>query len=106
MNGHSSDEKHGYSGGIEVNEEIESNEKESKFDGYMTVVGGMVLHLACGNQYIWGNIAGYIISYFHYAGDMNATTKITFSVKPFQSFATILFGFIGAMLFKKIAVRT
>jgi len=72
----------------------------------MTVIGGIVLHLACGNQYIWGNIGGYVISYQHYAGDPNATTKVTFTIKPIQALITIIFGFLGSLMYKKMSIKT
>ena len=33
--------------------------------GWWCVVGGMLIHLVNGNLYLWGNIADYVISYFH-----------------------------------------
>ena len=48
---------------------------QSKTLGYVTVVSGIMIHLFCGNLYLWGNIANYVISYFHYLGDEQATLK-------------------------------
>ena len=50
----------------------------------------MCIHLfAGGGTYVWGNIANYMVSYFHYdidgkMGDPNATLKNAIVIFPFQ----------------------
>jgi hypothetical protein len=56
-------EKIGNSGDDDSDEEIDE-ENQSKLGGYLTVIGGISLHLFLGNLYLWGNIEGYIVSYY------------------------------------------
>lgn len=37
--------------------------------GIMVIVGGFLIHLVLGTLYMWGNITGYVRSYFCYFGD-------------------------------------
>ena len=64
----------------------------------------MCIHLFAGNQYLWGNIANYIVSYFHFQGDSNATVKISFLVRPISTTSMIIFGSLGSFLIKKFNV--
>ena len=50
-------------------------ENESKVHGVLTIIGGILIHLMIGNIYLWGNIEPYVISYFHWKGDPNATSS-------------------------------
>ena len=83
----------------------DGNKEKSKFRGYLCVIGGMCIHLFCGNQYLWGNIANYVVSYYHYQGDPNATSKISFVVKPISTCATIAFASLGSFLIKRFRLR-
>ena len=61
------------------------------FWGYLTVIGGMSMHLFIGNLYLWGNIEGYLISYFHYdldgkPGDSSATFSSGSIILPITFF--------------------
>ena len=74
---------------IQNEEEFEgsSSKVESslcKYYGHMTIIGGICIHLFCGNLYLWGNISNYVISHFHYLGDENANLKIAVAVLPFS----------------------
>jgi len=44
----------------------------------MTLIGGFLIHTVLGCLYLWGNISGYVISYFHYNGvpDIQNTAAI------------------------------
>ena len=59
-----------------------SPKKQDKFWGYMTLVGGVSIHLFGGILFLWGNIANYVVSYFHYKGDPNATLLNAMSIIP------------------------
>lgn len=79
--------------------------KQDMFWGYMTVVGAVCIHLFCGALYLWGNIATYVVSYFHYnidgrLGDPNATLKVAVAVMPIQVLMTNLINPVGAFLHK------
>ena len=50
--------------------------------GWQTVIGGVLIHLMVGNLYLWGNVSPYVISYFHYKGDMLVNDSLTISVIP------------------------
>ena len=43
---------------------------------------GGVFYSANGIIYLWGNISNYVVSYFHYIGDKNATSKLSMGVLP------------------------
>ena len=73
----------------------------SKFNGYLTVFGGVCLHLVCGNLYLWGNISNYAVSYYHFLGDENATLTVATGVLPI-GFTLLAFMFpFGAWMMKK-----
>ena len=40
------------------------NSFRHNFDGILTIIGGVWIHLFVGSQYIWGNIKSYVASYF------------------------------------------
>jgi hypothetical protein len=50
--------------------------------GYLTVASGIAIHLFCGNMYLWGNINNYVVTYFHYLGDDQATIANSVVVLP------------------------
>ena len=62
-------------------------ENKSKMMGYINVATGMCFHLFAGNVYLWSNIAPYIISYFHYLGDKDATLSIGVICMPLTWFS-------------------
>jgi len=69
--------------------------ERSKLRGYLTLFGGVCIHLFCGNLYLWGNISTYVVSYFNQVhGDPNATTEIAGIMLPlmilFQAFTVPL----------------
>jgi len=47
-------------------------EKTNNMQGWMTILSGILAHLVIGNEYLWGNINSYVISYFHSKGDPKA----------------------------------
>jgi hypothetical protein len=50
-------------------------QKENKFWGYVTVLTGFCIHIFLGNLYLWGNISAYVVSYYHFKGDADATMR-------------------------------
>ena len=77
-------------------------EEESKIHGYLTVFGGMCVHLFCGNLYLWGNIANYVVAYYHFKGDSRATLSISVAVLPISWTTQALVNPLGAALMKKM----
>ena len=69
------------------------------------------MHLFIGNIYLWGNIANYVISYFHYShegllkGDPNATLEMALMIIPLSFSTQACFNPIGAFLLKKIHIK-
>lgn len=65
----------------------------------------MLIHLVLGCMNLWGNIAPYEVSYYHYLGNANATTASSIVVIPlafiFQTPANI----IGVQLFQRVNGR-
>eukprot|EP00825_Cyclidium_porcatum_P037717 TRINITY_DN4216_c0_g1_i3.p1 TRINITY_DN4216_c0_g1~~TRINITY_DN4216_c0_g1_i3.p1 ORF type:complete len:474 (+),score=57.65 TRINITY_DN4216_c0_g1_i3:68-1489(+) len=47
--------------------------QETDSKRYMSVAGGMFLHLVFGTQYLWGNIIVYVTSYYHNNYDHSLT---------------------------------
>ena len=61
----------------------------------MTVIGGMSIHLFGGIVYLWGSIAAYVVSYYHYKGDKNASianAAVAFTVSNILGNGTMIFG--------------
>jgi len=69
--------------------------------GYLTVIGGICIHLFCGNIYLWGNISGYVITYFHYGGDKVATASIAVMMIPISFSVQSCTNPVGAFLLKR-----
>jgi OFA family oxalate/formate antiporter-like MFS transporter len=68
----------------------------------LTLLGGVCIHLFCGNLYLWGNISTYVVSYYHFVhGDNEANLKIAKIVLPIIFTLLTLFNPIGAYLVKK-----
>lgn len=62
--------------------------------GYLTVFGGVCIHLFCGNLYLWANIQPYVLSHLHYgpandraAADKSVTPDIGLLVLPISFYA-------------------
>jgi OFA family oxalate/formate antiporter-like MFS transporter len=71
------------------------------FLGYTTVLTGIMIHLFCGNMYLWGNVNSYVVTHFHYLGDKNATTANAVVVFPLMLTCQSLTNPIGAYLQKR-----
>ena len=66
-----------------VDGESVPEKEESKFHGYLTVIGGISIHLFCGNLYLWGNISIYVMSYLNkLEGNKDATLKSAVGILP------------------------
>lgn len=50
-----------------ADDDFHSNQKFN-LGGWLCVLGGVCTHLVVGNEYLWGNVNSYVISYFHYHG--------------------------------------
>lgn len=70
--------------------------------GYLTVLGGLCTLIIVGNEYLWGNINTYVISYFHHLGDENAISKNMIYVIPTQILIMSFVNPIGAYLQKRM----
>ena len=75
---------------------------ESKLHGYLTVIGGMLVHLYVGNVYLWGNIGPYVISYYRDLGDQNATVKNAICVIPVCISVIAIANPIGCLALKRL----
>ena len=73
---------------------------------YTTILGGICFNLFTGNIMLWGNIANYVISYFHYLGDKNATNKMGMSVLPIGLFVCNMFYTAGTFMMKKYNIKS
>lgn len=47
-----------------VPNQTKQTKKSLKRDGLISLVGGVLLHIFLGSQYIWGNISLYVASYY------------------------------------------
>ena len=79
-----------------------SEEADSKLHGYLTVLGGVCIHLFCGNLYLWGNISTYVVTYFHYQGDDAATLRDASMVLTLSFTSQCIFTPIGPYLQKRM----
>ena len=89
---------------MESDDNYQKVTNKTNYNGYLTVIGGMSLHLVCGNVYLWGNIANYVISYFHFQGDQNASMKVAIVILPISWTMHALFNPVGAFLIKKVNI--
>jgi hypothetical protein len=60
-----------YESEVSSQEDFDKTEKYKSFNaaGWLNVLAGVCTHLVVGNEYLWGNVNGYVISYFHNMGD-------------------------------------
>ena len=81
---------------------LESQRTESsKIWGYLSVIGGICMTLVNGNIYLWGNISGYVITYFHFGGDEVATKSIAVMMIPVGFTVQSCTAPFGAFLLKR-----
>ena len=73
--------------------------------GYLTVLGGICINLFNGNQYLWGNIANYVVSYYHYLGDSSSTNKMGVIVLPISMIVSTIFYSLGSFMMKKFDIK-
>jgi hypothetical protein len=71
---------------------------DSKFNGKLTVLGGVLIHLVIGNYYIWGNVTEYVQSYFYHLGDHSANPQSASFLLPYASVVRAITDIIGAAL--------
>ena len=81
---------------------LKGGETESKLHGYLTVIGGMIVHLYVGNIYLWGNIGPYVVSYYAGLGDASATIKNAICVIPICLCLIACANPIGCLALKKV----
>ena len=96
------------SGPAERNDSTEQDAEEpQKLDSraYKCLLGGFLLHFVLGNLYLWGNISTYVISYFHYQGDLDANSKRTVQVIPISMLFLHLGSPFGPYLAKRYDVK-
>lgn len=74
----------------------------SKLSGILAIIGGTVIHLMLGNIYLWGNISGYVVAYFHKLGDQHANKDNAVFVIPLSFVGQTLFNPVGAYLQKRM----
>ena len=56
--------------------------QQSKMLGYITVGTAICIHLFCGCMYLWGNVSTYVVTYYHFIGDQDASLKLGVLVLP------------------------
>ena len=61
---------------------LKEPKEQNKLHGYITVFTGVLIHLFCGNLYLWGNVSNYVVSYYHFKGDENAKLSSALMVLP------------------------
>ena len=62
-------------------------------------------HLMMGNFFLWANISGYVVAYYHYLGDKNATIQNSGVVLSLTSLTKNLVSPLGAFLYKRVNTR-
>lgn len=83
------------------------NQQGHKIPGILTLVGGICIELFMGSQYIWGNIKGYVTSYFRQF-EPGLDLKTTFAVFPVQITTGCLLmpvgGYLSTRLHPKVQI--
>ena len=69
-----------------------------KIKSILTIVGGTLIHLMLGNIYLWGNISGYVVAYFHKLGDPHATYNNALFIIPLSFVGQTIFNPVGAYM--------
>lgn len=80
---------------------MQEKKQTNKFKGYLTVITGVCIHLFCGSLYLWGNVSTYVVTYFHFQDDSNATLANALLVLPLSFIIQSLFNPVGAYLQKR-----
>ena len=75
-----------------------AEEPQNRLHGYLAVFGGICIHLFAGCLYLWGNISGYVRTYFHYVGDKHASADLSVMIIPLAFFIKSITNLIGAIL--------
>lgn len=76
-------------------------DNKNKRETWLSIAAGTVVHLMLGNIYLWGNISPYVVSYFHYLGDANASSANAVIVIPLSFTLQSCLNPVGAYLQKR-----
>jgi hypothetical protein len=81
-----------------LNQEIVKN--KNNLLGFFTIFSGICLSVLNGSSYLWGNISGYVVSYYHFKGDTHATLAFAVICIPMNFVITGICYPFSAMLQK------
>jgi len=89
----------------ELTEKEIARNKEDFVNGAKAVAGGVFLLLFLGSQYIAGNIAPYILTYYHNLGQTELTETDTFYILTVMIVIAMMFYPIGGRLARRYKPR-
>lgn len=84
----------------------DSMDRKDFMNGVKALVGGFLLQLFLGSQYIAGNIAPYVLTYYTNKGQKGLTETSTFYILPVMIIIGVLFFPIGGRLARSFKPRT
>jgi len=79
--------------------------REDFLNGVKALVGGVLFMTFLGSQYISGNIAPYILTYFHNLGQTELNETDTFYILPVIIIVTMMFYPVGGRLARRYKPR-
>lgn len=80
-------------------------ELSNKHKGYLTIIGGFLIHLVLGSFYLWGVINVYVTSYYRLHSDSSLEIKMTSSLFSFMSLSISLTFFFSLLTIRSFQPR-
>ena len=76
-----------------------------KYQGWMTLLGGFLIHMTLGSCYTFGNLTSYSTSYMRSNDNKNLTYSKTIFVLTVQSLAISLSATVSGVLITKFKLK-
>ena len=76
-----------------------------KYQGWMTLLGGFLVHMSLGSYYTFGNLTPYLTSYMRAYDNKNLTYSKTIFVLTIQSLATSVSAVLSGVLIAKFKFK-
>ena len=76
-----------------------------EYKGWVAMFGAFNIAMLVGQNYIWGALGEYIISFLHYTTDPGVTTAQAISVIPLTWLGLNIMSFVGPQIIKYINIR-
>ena len=76
-----------------------------KYQGWMTLFGGFLIHMSLGSYYTFGNLTPYLTSYMRAYDNSKLTYSKTIFVLTIQSLATSISAILSGVLIAKFRLK-